>query len=127
RIELIYPGVDLSSFMPRVGAFRGGRPRVLFATFPRTAGELADRGVDFLLDAAAALPDVDFTFLSRPWRSGESALAIVQDALRTRKLFNVQMLSGVQSDMSGLFAEADFTVIPFATVDGGKECPRSLV
>jgi glycosyltransferase involved in cell wall biosynthesis len=29
--------------------------------------------------------------------------------------------------MSQLYADVDFTVIPYTTAHGGKECPRSLV
>lgn len=127
RIELIYPGIDLSAFRPRPQTAGGGRPRILFATFPRTAGELAERGVHFMLDAAASLPDVDFIMVSRPWRAAESALSVVRDAIQARQLRNVELLSGVQADMSGVYATADFTIIPFATAGGGKECPRSLI
>lgn len=127
RLELIYPGVDLSTFRPGPGAMSAGRPRVLLATFPRTAGELEGRGINFLIEAAAALPDVEFTFLTRPWRAGETAIAQVRERIASLGLRNVHLLSGVQSDMSIIYAGADFTVIPYATPDGGKECPRSLV
>src|SRR6266545_2386259 len=52
RMELLYPGVDLKRFRPRADALhRSGRPKILFATAPRTQAEMKSRGVFLLLDA----------------------------------------------------------------------------
>ena len=37
RVRLIYPGIDLEKFLPRAETSPNKRPRVLLATFPRTA------------------------------------------------------------------------------------------
>lgn len=127
RVRLIYPGIDLDSFRPREDRSIGGRPCVLLATFPRTAEEMEERGVSFLLDSAAQLPHVDFSLLSRPWRSGGTAADRTRQLIAERGLSNVTLLEGAQHDMRSLYLRHDFTVIPFTTPDGGKECPRSLV
>lgn len=128
RVRLIYPGVDLSRFPARAASRGGPVPAsVLFATFPRHAEELGGRGVHLLLEAAAALPDVRFDLVSRPWRGGGTALDAVKGRLARRPASNVVLLEGLQADMAPLYARSSFTVIPYTRADGGKECPRSLV
>lgn len=128
RVRLIYPGVDLSRFRgPPRAAPPPGPVRLLFATFPRHAGELDGRGVELLLEAAARLPQVQFELVSRPWRGGATALDAVKARLARRSAANVELLEGLQQDMSACFARSTFTVIPYTRADGGKECPRSLV
>lgn len=127
RVRLIYPGIDLSKFVPRTAPPGSGRrPRILLATFPRAEHELESRGVHFLLDVASRCPHLDFHFLSRPWASGATALPATQALVRERGLTNVTISEGTQ-DMPSLYREHDFTVIAYTTVDGGKECPRSLI
>jgi D-inositol-3-phosphate glycosyltransferase len=127
RIRLIYPGIDLSCFTPRDTARGRGEVRILFATFPRTAAELESRGVLLLLDIARQFPQFQFSVLSRPWNSGDTSLPVVKQRVQSGGLRNVTILEGVQSNMEVLYKQHDFTVIPFTTPDGGKECPRSLV
>jgi glycosyltransferase involved in cell wall biosynthesis len=128
RVRLIYPGVDLARFRPREGAPGSpGAVRVLFATFPRHAQELAERGVNLLLEAATALPAVRFELVSRPWRGGATALDVVKARLARRPTPNVELVEGLQADMSACYARSTFTAIPYTRPDGGKECPRSLV
>lgn len=127
RVRLIYPGIDLEKFHPRADNSMRRRPRVLLATFPRSAEELEERGVMFLLDAAALCPHIDFNLLTRPWRTGGTAAERTRRLIAERGLSNVLLLEGVQKDMRALYLQHEFTVIPFTTPDGGKECPRSLV
>lgn len=128
RVRLIYPGVDLSRFQaPAAGAAVRGPVSILFATFPRHAEELGERGVHLLLEAAAALPDVRFDLVSRPWRGAATALDAVKGRLARRRAPNVTLIEGLQADMAPLYARSRFTVIPYTRADGGKECPRSLV
>lgn len=127
QMQLIYPGVDLAALAPREPAAPRRRPKILLATFPRAREELAERGVLFLLDAAQQNPELDFSLLSRPWRSGSTALDDVKRQVAERSLRNVTILEGVQSDMRAVYLQHDFTIIPFTTPGGGKECPRSLV
>jgi len=102
-------------------------PRVLLATFPRSSEEMAERGVSFLLEVARECPGIDFSLLSRPWRTGGTAAEATRRLIAAGNLTNVTLLDGVQEDMRALYLQHDFTVIPFTTPDGGKECPRSLV
>jgi len=127
RLRLIYPGIDLSRFTPRAGWSIPARPSVLLATFPRTAQEFAGRGVDLLLEAARRFPQVDFCVVTRPWNSGGAAQRLLVEKVRDHGLGNVQVLNGLQERMEELYRRYDFTVIPYTTVDGGKECPRSLI
>jgi glycosyltransferase involved in cell wall biosynthesis len=127
EVHLIYPGIDLAKFVPRSSERRAARTRILFATFPRAAEELGPRGVLFLLEAASACPHLDFHFVSRPWRSGATALQVVRQELDRRRLANVTVSEGVRSDMASVYHDHDLAVIPYTTADGGKECPRSLV
>ena len=127
KIKVVYPGIDLSSFSPRSTWKVPRRPRVLFATFPRTEAELADRGVLLLLEVAQLYPEIDFTLVSRPWNSGNTAHVAVKKYAETRDLSNVTILEGLQRFMGDIYRKHDFTVIPYTTPDGGKECPRSLV
>ena len=127
RMQLIYPGVELTALAPREQAAPRRKPKILLATFPRSSEELAERGVLFLLDAAGQNPDIHFSLLSRPWRNGSTALDVVKRQVEERALRNVAILEGVQTDMRSIYLEHDFTVIPYTTPGGGKECPRSLV
>jgi glycosyltransferase involved in cell wall biosynthesis len=127
QLRLIYPGVDLQALRPRSETAPRGAPRILLATFPRSSPELEERGVLFLLEIARRYPEFHFSLLSRPWRTGGTALDEVKNLVATRALNNVAILEGVQSDMRKVYLEHDFTVIPYTVADGGKECPRSLV
>jgi len=127
KLRLIYPGIDLAAFQPRSDAPPGARPRVLLATFPRTAEELEERGVLFLLEVAREYPAIDFTLLSRPWRSGGTADERARALVSSGGLTNVTMLGGAHADMRSLYLQHDFCVIPYTVPAGGKECPRSLV
>ena len=126
KCRLIYPGIDLSRFRPAMRT-EHDRVRIVFATFPRSAEELESRGVWFLLDMCEAHPQIEMTLISRPWRADATALAAVRGEIARRRLANVKVLEGLQGNMDELYQHADFTVIPYTTVDGGKECPRSLV
>lgn len=128
RVTLIYPGIDLSAFARGPRRRTGdGRTTILLATFPRTVEELEARGINFLLQMAARYDDVDFVFVSRPWARQSTALDEVKARIARDGLSNVRILEGVQTDMASLYGQVDFTVVPFTTPDGGKECPRSLV
>ena len=127
RVRLIYPGIDLQAFQPGSGVRTNPKPRVLLATFPRASEEMAERGVTFLLEVARECPHIEFSLLSRPWRTGGTAAEATRQLIAAGNLTNVTLLDGVQDDMRALYLQHDFTVIPFTTPDGGKECPRSLV
>jgi glycosyltransferase involved in cell wall biosynthesis len=127
RLRLIYPGIDVARFTPRASWTAPVRPSVLMATFPRTAEELESRGLALLIATARKYPHVDFSIVSRPWASGDTAYASVNELIRVHGVTNVAVLAGVQGQMEDLYRRHDFTVIPYTTPDGGKECPRSLI
>jgi len=127
RVEVIYPGVDLESYIPATSAPDLSRPQVLFATAPRSEAELAPRGVPLLLDCAEAAAHADFSLCYRRWASGYTSLGPTKAMMDDRNLANVNLTDSVVADMGALYRRHHFTVIPFTTPDGGKECPNSLL
>jgi len=128
KVELLYPGLDLSQFEPIVRS-QGiqGTPTVLFATAPRAREEMEGRGVNLLLQAAKGGSDIHFHLLYRPWRTGYTSLKPTKDFIATQNLKNVTLTNTVVHDMSTVYREFHFLVIPFTRSDGGKECPTSLI
>jgi glycosyltransferase involved in cell wall biosynthesis len=127
RIGLIYPGIDLGMFSARASARKSMRVKLLFATMPRARDELEGRGVYFLLEMAKRFPEIDFHVLSRPWKRGYTSLQGVTDYLGGSRIENFKITNNAVSDMAAVYREHDFTVIPYMSRDGGKECPRSFI
>jgi glycosyltransferase involved in cell wall biosynthesis len=128
KLELLYPGVDLRRFHPREDlGLRKGMPNVLFATAPRTEAELTSRGVLLLLESAKLQPAVNFHLLYRRWQSGYTSLSPTLSVLESSNLRNVTLINRNVRDMPAVYRDHDFTVIPYTTPDGGKECPTSAV
>ena len=128
RVHLRFPSVDLDAFTPATGTAPSvTSPRILFATAPRTAEEMLGRGVFLLLDAAAAFPELHFRLLYRTWSSGYSSLQPTRQGIAERALGNVELTDGVVSNMAAVYRSYDFTVIPYTTPAGGKECPNSAL
>ncbi|HMB71113.1 MAG TPA: glycosyltransferase [bacterium] len=124
RLRWIPPGIDLDRFRPSASRPEGG-PRLLFASAPRSAEELEARGVPLLIDAARQAPEMSVRLLYRQWRSGYTSLAPTEEAVRG--LANVELVRESVKDMAGEYPGHHFTVIPYTTPDGGKECPNSLL
>ena len=128
KIDLIYPAV-------RDSYFDGGPsmqsvnvpPRVLFATAPRSEEEMEARGVHLLIHSAKAAPDVRFTFLYRPWRTGYTSWQPTRSAVIEAGLQNIELRNTVVADMSQEYRGHHFVVIPYTARHGGKECPNSLI
>ncbi|MBI5136402.1 MAG: glycosyltransferase family 4 protein [Nitrospirae bacterium] len=127
RVEVIFPGVDLERFAPAARPPDADTPRLLFATAPRSAQELAGRGVPLLLDAARHMPRARVHMLFRHWASGYTSLEPTRAMIVGRGLDNVELTDGVEPDMAAVYGGYHFTVIPYTTPDGGKECPNSVV
>jgi glycosyltransferase involved in cell wall biosynthesis len=128
RVEVAYPAVDLTSFRPYEPTMRlAGRPRVLFASAPRSEEEMKGRGVHLLLEAAKQSTNVHYRLLYRQWNSGYTSLKATQDRVNIEGLHNVMLTDDVVADMPSIYNQHHFTVIPYTTPDGGKECPNSLV
>jgi glycosyltransferase involved in cell wall biosynthesis len=128
KLKLLYPGVDLQRFRPRPYALQhGDRPKILFASAPRSEEEMTNRGVYLLLEAAKASQPVQYHLLYREWGSGYTSLEATRKWLKSHSLNNVTLTNRVVADMYCLYRDYDFTVIPYTTTDGGKECPTSVV
>ena len=127
KVHLIYPGVDLEGFRPAPVPPSTDTPRVLFASAPRSAEEMAPRGVNLLLDWAARDPNSHLRLLYRAWAGGDTAYAPTRGRIDGEGLKNVELTHGAEAAMSALYPRFHFTVIPYTTADGGKECPNSLV
>jgi glycosyltransferase involved in cell wall biosynthesis len=128
KVELIYPAVDLAYFRPmgKVGRF-SKHPRVLFATAPRSQEEMTGRGVDLVLEAAKANPDIHYRLLYRPWKSGYTSLRPTRELISSYALANVMLTNSIIQDMASIYNSHHFTLIPYTQPDGGKECPNSLI
>ena len=128
KVHLRLPGLDLSRYAP-VDAQRAPspEPRILFATAPRAAEEMAGRGVNLLVEAAARAADLGFRFLYRTWRTGYTSLEATRRLIATSGVRNIELTDGVVRSMQEAYQAADLTVIPFTTADGGKECPNSAL
>ena len=128
KLELLYPGVDLCKYYPgEPRIVDHGRPKILFASAPRTEEEMQNRGVYLLLEAARMSDDVQYHLLYRKWASGYTSLAATEGWLNKHCLRNVTLTNYAVQDMHRLYQQYDFTVIPYTTPDGGKECPTSAL
>ena len=127
RLRLWYPGIDLQRFQPRERSTTSSRPRILFASAPRTREEMPSRGVDLLLETARRDPNLSMQLLYRPWDGAYTSLDETVRRIEELELRNVELTNEVVPDMAALYGAFDFTVIPFTTPDGGKECPNSAL
>lgn len=127
KVHLLYPGVDVATFKPATGIPPLSRPRVLFATAPRSKEELEPRGVFLLIEAARLNPSMQFHLLFRPWSGGYTSLEAVQQRLGSEELTNVSIQNVAVKNMADIYRAHHFTSIPYTRGDGGKECPNSLV
>ncbi|WP_457570834.1 glycosyltransferase family 4 protein [Desulfovulcanus sp.] len=127
KIYLVYPGTNLHKFKPADSPPPLDKPKILFATAPRTKEELEARGVNFLIDVARLNPDIHFHFLYRPWANGYTSLEATRHLIEKYQLKNVMLSNKVVNDMTSIYRACHFTIIPYTKEDGGKECPNSLV
>mgnify|MGYP000980551495 CR=1 FL=1 len=127
KVHLLYPGVDVATFKPAIEIPPLSRPRVLFATAPRSKEELEPRGVFLLIEAARLNPANQFHLLFRPWSGGYTSLEAVQQRLGSEELTNVSIRNVAARNMADIYRAHHFTSIPYTRHDGGKECPNSLV
>lgn len=126
KVHLVYPGIDLQKFRPADFPPPLNRPKILFATAPRSKEELEGRGVNFLIEVAKANPDIHFHFLYRPWANGYTSLEATRCLIEKYQVKNI-ILSNKINDMSQVYKKYHFTIIPYTKSDGGKECPNSLI
>jgi len=128
KLELLYPGVDLPRYRPRSDARQQrGTPKILFASAPRSEEEMKNRGVYLLLEAAKASRQVQYHLLYREWNSGHTSLPATRRWLESCPLENVTLTNSVVAEMHHLYGDYDFTIIPYTTAAGGKECPMSAL
>ncbi|MCC7087156.1 MAG: glycosyltransferase family 4 protein [Pirellulales bacterium] len=120
RLSIIYPGVDLSQFRELPPPPQPWR--CVFASSPENESELYTKGVDLLLDLAAAESTLELTILWRPFgRESDRALAIVRD----RSLPNVKLVTERVAKMHEVLPQFHFAIAPFRSV--GKPCPNSIL
>ena len=128
KVELLYPGVELSRFSTISQRKKlQGKPTLLFATAPRSVEEMEGRGVNLLLETAKENADIHYRFLYRPWRTGYTSLEPTQTYIERHALTNVTLTNHIVRHMPDVFKESHFVVIPYTSPEGGKECPNSLV
>jgi glycosyltransferase involved in cell wall biosynthesis len=128
KLELLYPGVDLHKFHPGTrAASRHDNPKILFASAPRSEEEMRNRGVYLLLEAAKISQEAQYHLLYREWRGSYTSLAATRGWLELQRIKNVTLTNSVVKKMHRLYRDYDFTIIPYTTADGGKECPTSAV
>ena len=127
RVHMIYPGVDLNQFATVHAKCNGAKPKILFATAPREEHELAERGVYLLLDTARACPEIQFNLLFRKWRTGHTSIKAVRDNLAMNPAVNITVTNETVQNMAEMFQRHHFTIVPFTSPAGGKECPNSVI
>jgi glycosyltransferase involved in cell wall biosynthesis len=128
KIEVVFPGIDLTAFRPHPEAPPSVKtPKVLFATAPRSAEELAGRGVSLILQAAKVSPDIKYHLLFRVWKRSYTSFATTAKWIETEQLHNVTLTNTLIDDMPRVYNDHHFTVIPYTHPDGGKACPISLI
>jgi len=127
RLHLIYPGIDLKLFNAVQAKYNGSKIKILLATVPREEHELAERGVYLLLEAARACPEIQFHMLFRKWRNGHTSIKAVQDNLAMNPAPNIIITNEAVKNMAEMFQRHHFTIVPFTSPVGGKECPNSMI
>jgi glycosyltransferase involved in cell wall biosynthesis len=131
KVELIYPGVDLSRFTPdqesRSELAGDVTPSVIFATAPRSKEEMEGRGVGLILETARRYSGVNFRLLYRKWRTGHTSYNPTREWIERHGLRNVVLTNSAEQDMAAVYRKHHFTIIPYTTPEGGKECPNSMV
>ena len=121
RIDIIYPGVDLTKYAdssPPPAGFR-----IVFASTPSNPDEIEQRGINLLIDLARARPDIEIQVLWRNWGAvGESRRRI--EELSPPGNFRIRV--GDVPDMLAIYREAHATACCFAP-GYGKSAPNSIV
>jgi len=122
RICVIPPPVDITKFrevMPPPDRFT-----VMFASSPEKSTELADRGVDIILDVAERRPEYEFVLVWRPWGDSEEVL---RGWIARRRLKNITIMRGVQNEMHQLYNRSHVAVALFRNQLNTKSVPNSLI
>lgn len=126
-IYCIYPAIDLTKFHFMKNYPPLDIPKILFATAPREARELEERGVYKLIEAAQIDSNIHYTLLFRKWGSRYSSFEKVASLLDKYQLHNVTLRNETINDMANEYQNHHYTIIPFAQKGGGKECPNSAI
>ncbi|HEX9780856.1 MAG TPA: glycosyltransferase family 4 protein [bacterium] len=123
RIHLIYPGLDADAFRapepPSDGPFRIG-----FSSAPLAAGEraLASRGVDLLVAAARARPDIEVVLL---WRG--RSLRALRRMLGSHPPGNVTVVDRIIARAAEYYGTLHAAVLASRSVQDCKPCPNSVM
>jgi len=82
NVEMVRPGMDITRLMPQ--PLPAGPLTLLMGSAPWTPGQFVSKGVDALLAAAKARPDLRLIFLWRGLHLGEMERRIAQSGLEDR-------------------------------------------
>jgi len=123
KIELIYPGVDLSAF-DSGNQLAEGRFKVLFLSSPFSFEYMEPRGIQLLLNVAKILEDVEFILL---WRKRGDTYPKVTKWIKELSLPNVKLMHEDVKDMREMYIKTHATVLPFTTDKFTKSCPNSAI
>lgn len=122
RIEVLRPGIDLTSYRPTpIDPDR--RTTLLFGSTPSDPAEFEARGILLLVDLARRRPDIDIVL---PWRQWGDVQAARRALERLQPPPNFIVRHEVVADLRAHFAGAHATIVLFAR-GAGKACPNSVV
>jgi glycosyltransferase involved in cell wall biosynthesis len=121
RVEIVYPGVDLSRFHPVP------RPddqfRVLFASSPASPADIERRGIPLMIEAARCCPEIELVLLWRRWGNVDACVRALD---RLNPPANVRIEVRDVTDMAAVFHTVHATM--FLPAEGhGKSAPNSVI
>jgi glycosyltransferase involved in cell wall biosynthesis len=123
RVDVIYPGVNLTHYTPQPPPDAAGRFRLLFASTPSDAGDIDYRGIGLLIELARLRPDIDIIVPWRLWGQVPDAFRIIESRSPSAN-FRVEV--GDISDMAAIYRTVHATVCCFET-GVGKSAPNFVV
>jgi glycosyltransferase involved in cell wall biosynthesis len=122
RIEVVYPGIDLSAFRP-ASSPPPSPFRLLFASTPADVRYFESRGIPLMIELARRRRDIHLTLLWRRWGNVGAA----QRALRELAPGdNVELRVADVEDMAAVYRSAHATMCCFAP-GTGKSIPNSVI
>lgn len=119
KIQLIYPGVELSPYQKPSGRFK-----VLFLSSPFTKSYFKARGITLIIKAAKKLPHINFTLV---WRKKGGTFDYVKKL--THNIPNFTLIPGPlpPAAIIRLFNHHHLTIAPFVGSSKNKPCPNSII
>ena len=122
RMELVRPGIDLTWHVPTAPESLA-RFRLLFASTPSDASEIAARGLPLMIELARQRPDIDLVI---PWRQWGDVGAVTAAFKALRPPANVIVSHDAIADMRHHFATTHATLLCFEK-GAGKASPNFVL